>query len=416
MALALVQKGKRKAKEAKRFCREHHLLIDVLLLALLLRLVYLNALAVPMFDEHFYVPAARNILANWTDTNPEHPPLVKLIFAGSIAAFGDSPLSWRLPAVLAGLASIAFFYFIALELSKNKNIAILSAILLALDPTHTVLSRVAMLDIFMLAFSLAGSYFMLRRQPLWGGLLFGLGIASKWPAALVFAMMLAFLFWQKKIDRKDAAFSLVIAALAYLLAYAPFIAIHDPAEWLSLQAGNAQLMSTMEMGSSRSSYAYQWLYLQKPVYFAWWPVPGYNAPEDMLWLARLFNSAPDFAIIVLGNPVSWIPGMLALAWLALNKAKKISGVRLFAVLWLAFTYLPFLLMPRTRTALYYMLLIIPAYLLALSQLLVEKKWVKPYLVLFAISVLLLLPFMIGLPVPKPYMEFLRPFIGPLPLD
>lgn len=405
-------------KAAKAFYKEHHLLIDILLIALLLRLVYLNALSVPMFDEHFYIPAARSILANWTDTNIEHPPLVKLIFAGSIAAFGDNALAWRIPAVIAGLASVALFYFLALELSKNKTLAALSALLLAVDPTHIVLSRVAMLDIFMLAFALAGALFMVRKRYFWSGLLFGLGLASKWPACLVFLAALAFLYFRKELVWKDAVYSLVIAGLIYLLAYAPFIAIHGPAEWFSLQSKNIDIMSTMQMGSSRSSYAYQWLYLQKPVYFAWWPYasPYYQAPTDMLWLVNLFGGQPDFAIIVLGNPLTWFGGMLALLWLATNKAKRISGIRLFSLLWLICTYLPFLIMPRTRTALYYMLLIIPAYLLALAQLIVEKKWLKPFLILLALSVLLLLPLMIGLPAPKPYFEFLRPFIGPLPID
>jgi hypothetical protein len=268
----------------------------------------------------------------------------------------------------------------------------------------------------MLAFALAGSYFMLKKRFLPGGLLFGFGLASKWPAGLVFAMVLFFLFRRKRISRKDAVFSVVIAGLAYLLVYAPFIALHGPVEWLSLQFKDAGLMSTMQMGSSRSSYAYQWLYLQKPVYFAWWPFPDYHAPADMLWLVGLFGGQPDFAIIVLGNPLTWFGGMLALLWLAKNKAKGVSDLRLFSILWILFTYLPFLVMPRTRTALYYMLLMIPAYFLALAQLVVEKKWLKPFLVLLAVSVLLLLPLAIGLPAPKPYFEFLRPFIGPLPID
>ncbi|MEM5814544.1 MAG: glycosyltransferase family 39 protein [Candidatus Aenigmatarchaeota archaeon] len=403
-------------KAAKAFRKEHALLADIILIALIVRIVYLNAFGSQMFDEHYYVPAARSILANWTDTNPEHPPLVKLVLAGSMAAFGDNALAWRLPAVAAGLASIALFYFVALGLSRDKRIAVLSAALLALDPTHIVLSRVAMLDIFMLAFGLAGAHFALRNNWLWSGVFFGLAVASKWPAALILLAVLSFLCLRKRLDMKGALFSFVIMALVYVLAYAPFIALHGPEEWLSLQAGNAQLMSTMEMGSSRSSYAYQWLYLWKPVYFAWWPVPGYYAPEDMLWLVRLFGAFPDFAIIVLSNPLTWLGGMAALGWLAFNRAKKMSAVRMFSVLWFVCTYVPFLLMPRTRTALYYMLLIIPAYMLALSQLLVEKKWVRPFLVLFAASVLLLLPFAIGLPVPKPYMEFMRPFIGPLPID
>ncbi|MGA2859642.1 MAG: hypothetical protein ABSE40_22460 [Candidatus Sulfotelmatobacter sp.] len=50
--------------------------------------------SVPIFDEYSYVTGARSFL-NWTqDTNPEHPPLAKMLIAAAMKAAGDSPFGW----------------------------------------------------------------------------------------------------------------------------------------------------------------------------------------------------------------------------------------------------------------------------------------------------------------------------------
>ena len=98
----------------------HLRLLWLLLLAsLLLRLLWLgrpdDAL---IFDERYYVNAARVILSIppgqntyadrplGLDPNTEHPPLAKLLVAGSMLLLGDRPLGWRLPSVLFGTVSI----------------------------------------------------------------------------------------------------------------------------------------------------------------------------------------------------------------------------------------------------------------------------------------------------------------------
>ena len=219
----------------ERFYKEHRLFIDVLLIALILRLVFLNAVAAFVFDETYYVPSARALLQDGIDTNPEHPPLVKLVLAASIALLGDNPISWRLPSMLAGMAGAFFFYFIALEISKNKKVALLSAALLAFDPLNVLLSRTGMLDIFMLAFPLAGTFFLLKKNYPLAGLLFGLGIASKWPAALMFLAAVIFLLAQKKLEPRRLAVTVGFAAAAYLLVSLPFILSEGPAQWFSSQ-------------------------------------------------------------------------------------------------------------------------------------------------------------------------------------
>lgn len=397
----------------ERFYREHGTLVNLLLIALVLRMAYLNLAPIMVFDETFYVHAAQSVLASGTDPNTEHPPLVKLIIAGSIGLFGDNPLSWRVPAVVMGIASIAFFYFVVLEVSKSKKLAFLSAALLTLDPLHIVMSRTAMLDIFMLGFAMVGAYFALRKDFLFAGIFFGLAAASKVPGLLIFAALSLFLYLKRGVKPPEIGYMAGLIGLIYLLVSAPFIVSTGPAEWLSAQINNAGWMATMKSGNEMTSTAIQWLYLQKPVWFTW-DRPGFSAPQDAMFLVDVFGGKPDFGIVALGNPFFWVPGLLALGWIALQKAKKMSSTRLFALLWFACTYVPLLLLPRTHTAIYYMVFIIPAYALALAQFLETGKWAKYYLVVLAASVVFLLPIILGIPAPQPYFDFLRPLIGSPP--
>jgi len=401
-------------KSLKSFYKSHSLLVNALLLALILRLLYLNAIASAVFDESFYVPAARQLLATGVDPNLQHPPLAKFILAASLFLFGDSALSWRIFPVLFGLAGAAFFYFLALELTRSKKIALLSAVLLAFDPLDVVLSRTAMLDIFMLAFMLGGAYFALKKRLLWSGFLFGLGIASKWPAFFGLVAVAAFLGLRRKAGPRDIACLGAVAALSYVLVCAPFIIQQGPVQWVSSQAYNIGKASGLPVANTQVSAAWQWLVLQRPVWFTW-DRPDFSPPADLLWLTSILGGKPALGIVAFGNPLFWVPGLLALAWLLFNKSRKLSGVRLFSVLWFACTFVPFLLLPRTNMFIYYMLPVLPAYALALSQFLEAKKLANWYLLLLAASLALFLPLMVGLPAPESYYALLRPIIGVHPV-
>ena len=109
------------------------------------------------FDEVHYVPAARQMLEPVMPSpmlNPMHPPLAKQLIALSIRTFGDGPLGWRYPGVLFGSLAIVAIYLCGLALFAAQGPAIAAALLAFFNQMLFVQSRIAMLDIFALAFGL----------------------------------------------------------------------------------------------------------------------------------------------------------------------------------------------------------------------------------------------------------------------
>jgi dolichyl-phosphate-mannose--protein O-mannosyl transferase len=143
------------------------------------------------FDEVHYVPAARQMLEPVMPEpmlNPMHPPLAKQLIALSIHWFGDGPLGWRYPGVLFGSLAIVAVYLCGLALFAAQGPAIAASLLAFFNQMLFVQSRIAMLDIFALTFSLfAIAAFMhgfrRERSHLWfalAGAGFGLSAACKW--------------------------------------------------------------------------------------------------------------------------------------------------------------------------------------------------------------------------------------------
>jgi dolichyl-phosphate-mannose-protein mannosyltransferase len=161
----------------------------LLLVSVALRVVWLDAPSgygtggTLIFDEYYYVNVARNLLG-WpqgpdpskvpypnaipgTDPNQEHPPLAKLMIAASMRILGDNAWGWRLPSVIMGSLSILLFYLLMKRISKNGKYSLLATFLFSFDTLVYVDSRIAILDIFTLAFMVLGFYlYFLERRGL----------------------------------------------------------------------------------------------------------------------------------------------------------------------------------------------------------------------------------------------------------
>jgi hypothetical protein len=146
-----------------------------------------------IFDEHYYVSAARVIAGipttkgeayagaspSGTDPNGEHPQLGKIAIAAGIKLLGDNTSGWRISAVLFGAAAILLMYWFVRCAGGGQWLALGSGALASADNLWLVHSRIAVLDIYVVPFMLAGAAFYLLRRPIVAGVVIGIGCCFK---------------------------------------------------------------------------------------------------------------------------------------------------------------------------------------------------------------------------------------------
>ncbi len=181
------------------------------------------------------------------DVQPSHPGSDRersLAFAasGTVVATptGNYPFAWRFPGVLAGALMMASLYLLARLLFRRRAVGVVFAILLLLEGMLFQQSRIAMNDVFVGLFAVAGLTvlaFLLRHRPPHGpgrlesilgppalGLLFGLALASKWVGLYALGAALLIVLFQTPAGRRIALLGFIAATgmLGYLaLATAP---------------------------------------------------------------------------------------------------------------------------------------------------------------------------------------------------
>ncbi len=141
-----------------------------------------DRLSVPhavVFDETYYVPDAYGILRHGVEINHvknvnallirsnthillgtqgeyvAHPPLGKIMIAVGEWIFGLTPFGWRFAAALVGTLAILMTARIARRMSGSTVAGCVAGFLLAIDGLEFVLSRTAILDIFLMFWVLA---------------------------------------------------------------------------------------------------------------------------------------------------------------------------------------------------------------------------------------------------------------------
>ena len=146
-----------------------------------------------LLDEVQYVTAANALLTHSPNPNPEAPPLGKLIVAMGIGMFGDTPLGWRIMSVAFGALTLAGLFLWVNLLAGNYSVALVASLLTFLNNFLFVISRAALMDIFLVGFLIWGLLTFTaalkldninaaarRTYFLASGVLFGFACASKW--------------------------------------------------------------------------------------------------------------------------------------------------------------------------------------------------------------------------------------------
>lgn len=154
-----------------------------------------------VFDEAYYVPAAKCLIAR-TVCNEEHPPLAKALIALGIRMFGDRAFGWRLSSVLAGCFTLVPVYLLTRRFSGSA-VALLAAFLLGFENLWFVHSSIAMLDIPAFFFAMLGVYLFTGQRWWFSGVALGLGMLAKGVVAIVFiALVLYVLLIQPRLFSK----------------------------------------------------------------------------------------------------------------------------------------------------------------------------------------------------------------------
>jgi len=171
-----------------------------------------------MFDEHYYVNAARKIMSMpvsggiyadspaGIDPNGSHPGLVKLILATSLKILGDRAFAWRLPSVIFGTAALLALYWLARSAGARPWVALGATSLAAVDTLFFLHGRIGALDIFAVTFMILSVSFYLRGRPLLSGLMLGLGASAKLVALFVLLIIAFMELFKVLVEARSGTF------------------------------------------------------------------------------------------------------------------------------------------------------------------------------------------------------------------
>jgi dolichyl-phosphate-mannose-protein mannosyltransferase len=367
----------------------------VTLVAAIIRLVHLGRPGHIIFDETYYAPngwALGQYAVEWsvpeggaTPVNGApvfgdgpayvvHPPLGKWLILLGEWVYGYDPFGWRIAAALAGIASVLMITRIARRLFGSTVLGVAAGLLMALDGMHVVMSRTALLDIFLMFFVVAafGALLMdrdwqrarwlraveqgLRRPvsalPWWrfgaAGLL-GCATAVKWSGAFFIpAFLILVVVWEVGARRSAGvrapwrdtvvgeAPSLLISALivpvVYLASWTGWFAtdhgynrltptdVRDESGlgWLwgslwNLVQYHRQALDFHDNLAAEHPYAseaWQWLLLAEPTAFHW-------SDQGPCGAATCASQ-----ILLLGTPLLWwsfLPALAVLIWVGIDR-------------------------------------------------------------------------------------------------
>lgn len=362
------------------------------LLAACIRLPGLGMLKTLVFDETYYVKDAWSLLAlgyegEWAkDVNPAflagdtsglsskagyvvHPQTGKWLIALGMKVFGQtSPVGWRITAACAGILLVLLTCRIAWNLFRSPTITLLAGVFLATDGIAIVMSRTALLDIFLATF-VAGAFLAVikdqqQSHPLlvsklsswqpdparpeklgphsggrwWlvlAGVLLGLASSVKWSgiyALAVLGLFVAFRDWMTRrrfrhprafyataVNDTSVAFLAMVptAILTYIASWWSWFA--HPQAW-GHHAENTGLLGNLsdlwdyhvQMWKFHTSLTSDHSYKSNPLFWLLQQRPTSFAWDKVPQDAGCPTSQCVHNVVALGNPALWWAGVLAL--------------------------------------------------------------------------------------------------------
>jgi dolichyl-phosphate-mannose--protein O-mannosyl transferase len=317
--------------------------------------IRLTTPSLPYFDEVHYLPAAREFLkigepGGAEYLNREHPLLGKLLLALGIHLFGDNPLGWRLLPLVAGTFAVGAAMRALWHASGERFTTIVFVVLLASGFHLFVHARIAMLDIFMAAFLAAAAWQFAAacREPETGrwrlalcGVALGCAMASKWNAVpLAMAPGLAFFAARLSAGRRRLILSrrglpvpgITLAEAFVWLGVVPLVvyaASFAPGYWLGAPFRPSPLAAEGLIGLHRQILDLQGSVMAPHNYQSTWPQWVTNTRG--IWYLYEFTDNAQRGVLLIGNPVTMLAGLPALAWCLVRGLWRLDWARLGVV-------------------------------------------------------------------------------------
>lgn len=326
--------------------------------------------AKPYFDEVHYLPAARDMIAAFTEgaggyRNREHPLVAKELIALGMWAFGDNPLGWRIVPWIAGVAAL-FASMRALWHASHDGFATLAFGVLAVTGFHLFIhTRIAMLDIVMIAaLAIAAWQFAAAtarpEQGRWRlaltGIALGLALGSKWNAIpLAMAPGIAFFLARLGAGRRRLFLSRrgspvpgirLVEAFVWLgiLPLLVYAATFIPGYWLAEPLHPSPLAEKGLIGLHQEIFALQSNLVTPHRYMSQWGQWVLNTRG--IWYLYEETGGAWRGVLLIGNPLTMLLGLPALAWCLLAGAVRRDAARLAASLGYALSLGLWLIAPK----------------------------------------------------------------------
>lgn len=349
-----------------------------------------------------------------------HPKLRDIFVFWAIKFFGTNAEGFRLASIVFGILTIPLTGLVARRLTRSDAAALLASFFMAVDAIHIELSRQAIQEVYMPFFLLLGIYLALRYREskntvllIFSGVIFGLGLASKWNVAIPLALTLVLLCYLSIKQDSQSAFEkstelllffaamVVLPLTVYILTYYPWM-LHrgyDLAEWFATQ----KIMfaeNLVHQGANPEMLQMQdhspFLWFLRPVGFA-----------DFL-----MNGNEPVVVLGVSNPLVWLLTLPAVGYLMFH-VRKLDWRHLFLLALFWCSYLPFVL-SRRLTGANTALTVTPFAFMAVASVITTLLKEKPHRN-FYISVYIGLVVLIALPlyllaIGKGYGTILQPIL------
>ena len=387
----------------------------ILTFALSIRLWRLSLPTGYIFDEVYYAKNANSLLSSAVELDAQgqaefvvHPPFGKWLIAIGIRFFGNEEFGWRFASAIFGTLSILLIYLIVKKLFNSEFLSITAALLMAFDGLNLVMSRVALLDIFLMFFILLSIYFLIINNLWLSGSAIGLAISIKWSAAFLIPLVILFVVIYNKVTFRNlykvvSQFTLLPISI-YFASWSGWI--FSSQGWARQSESNVfaslwnyhlQILDFHQGLDDKHAYQanpWSWLVLGRPTSFY------YESPSD----CGAEKCAQE--ILAIGTPLLWWISIFAVAITFGFLVTKLERAAAIILLGFAGTYLPWFFIQSRTTFYFYSISILPFLILALiycfNQLLNianYKKYIISFVILVAINFIYFLPIYLGISIP-----------------